>query len=54
MCCKQLVMSINIYAPSVSQEREEVWRRLEKLDIKGKFFLINDYNMIENVVDRIG
>eukprot|EP00249_Psilotum_nudum_P028825 c38764_g1_i1 orf=176-427(+) len=35
-CGKELIMVINVYAPNLSQEREEIWNRLVNIEIKGK------------------
>eukprot|EP00249_Psilotum_nudum_P031083 c44592_g1_i1 orf=2-235(+) len=51
---KELITVVNIYAPNLSKEREELWQRLGDASMKGKCVLLGDFNMIENGGDRRG
>eukprot|EP00249_Psilotum_nudum_P026008 c31300_g1_i1 orf=213-371(+) len=44
---KEIITVVNIYAPNLGREREEVWKRLGEIYFHGKCILVGDFNMIE-------
>lgn len=46
---------INVYAPTTSAERVELWNKLVDMNIPSDgYILVGDFNMVESVEDRLG
>ncbi|KAJ8502105.1 hypothetical protein ONZ51_g163 [Trametes cubensis] len=44
---------VNVYAPNVTSENAEMWRRLEAMRLSGVDIMLGDFNLVEDSLDRL-